>query len=97
MLCIGGPADGERVDHDPKLSMFRYPINPLPPAFTPDEAAMQYHEVHMLYAEYRVEYIGLGNNQRIFFAVYTELSTEQAIEMLFQKYPRKAAIRNDYL
>ena len=39
-LFLGGPADGWRIDVDIKLPIVTIPVNPHPPAFTPDVAVL---------------------------------------------------------
>lgn len=39
-LFLGGPADGWRIDVDTSLKTVAIPINPHPPAFTPDNAVL---------------------------------------------------------
>lgn len=39
-LFLGGPADGWRIQVDTKLKTVAIPINPHPPAFTPDKAVL---------------------------------------------------------
>jgi hypothetical protein len=39
-LFIGGPADGWRIDVDTNRQLVPIPINPHPPAFTPDKAVL---------------------------------------------------------
>lgn len=39
-LFLGGPADGWRIDVDTRLDRVTIPVNPHPPAFTPDVAVL---------------------------------------------------------
>lgn len=40
-LFIGGPADGWRIDVDTAEESIVIPVNPHPPAFTPDKAVLE--------------------------------------------------------
>ena len=93
-LFVGVPADGKRIDVVPRVNLVEVPINPIPPAFTPDMAVLDPEVIPTV--RYKKEAIAIEHNKYFVF-IPEDWNPDQLIEALIRYYPDPTPIRLDYV
>lgn len=84
-LFIGGPADGLRIDVDPKAKLVEYPVNSKTPSLVSYDPNPPFEPETYSKVIYRRECINAGT-KRIYFMVPLTVDLEVWIEQLVEGY-----------